>query len=84
MSGKDYGGPAFPFEEADGYIRPGMTLRDWFAGKNLPAQVSILEHELELMDDSDDVLGTYGQSMYAEIAERSYKMADAMLAERNK
>jgi hypothetical protein len=34
---KETGGPAFPSESADGFIHTGMTLRDYFAAKALPA-----------------------------------------------
>lgn len=54
---------------ADEYGNGGMTLRDYFAGKCLQAQIS-----MEGMEGCDK----------DHIAAMSYEMADAMLAERNK
>lgn len=75
MSEKD-GGPAFPHDTLlgqHGTIRdwgaPGMSLRDWFAGKALPFCLS------EFGGNAED------QKQYAEAA---YQIADAMLAERSK
>lgn len=48
-----------------------MTLRDWFAGKVMQAQVG---NPLRLGDDEAHRL----------IAERAYRVADAMLKERSK
>jgi len=49
---------------------PGMTLRDWFAGQCLPGIVG------------NHVGYSHGQE--AEIAATAYRVADAMLAERDK
>lgn len=46
----------------------GMTLRDWFAGQVLPTVLFISEED----DKAED------------LAARTYKIADAMLAEREK
>lgn len=63
------GGPAFPTMTDGGYAFGGMTLRDYFAAK---AMAGLLAHGFP--DDA-----------YREIlANRSYLMADAMLAERAK
>ncbi len=48
MSDKD-GGPAFP--ETENYGRPGMTLRDWFAGQAL---ASVADNVEETVDDIAD------------------------------
>ena len=81
MSNKDNGGPAFPCE----YVKyevgevgnnipiieksSGMTLRDYFAAKAM----------VQIMDDTKDDVSFD----YAEVAKYSYKVADAMLEERN-
>ena len=49
------------------YGDPGMTLRDYFAGRALPAILAALPYQ-------DDVNGT--------VAREAYAMADAMLAAR--
>ena len=76
INGND-GGPAFPFtfQELDGQGNPrsemithvGMSLRDWFAGMALSGMCA----DSNLKDS---------QHVFAKI---SYKIADAMLAERN-
>ena len=67
------GGPAFPHEYkyGDGTAQrcDGMTLRDYFAAKAMQNQIS---NPLKLGDDEAHRL----------IAERSFRMADAMLKER--
>jgi hypothetical protein len=68
---KNTGGPAFPTTKAnyDNYLGDvGMTLRDYFAAKAMQAEMTDGIHE----------------SDFAWTAARAYKMADAMLAERNK
>lgn len=88
---KDNGGPAFPdvrrlelLRQADIdpqtketiYIESsGMTLRDWFAAK-----------ALNIAKDWEEKSPTFGgdDGTYRGIAVRAYRMADAMLAERNK
>jgi hypothetical protein len=73
MTTKHDGGPAFPHESINPYngstvYGSGMSLRDWFAGKAL-ASISI----------------EMGVSVpFEEIAAETYRMADAMLAERQK
>lgn len=78
------GGPAFPTHVpeaplmADGqpsepaFTQPGMTLRDWFAGRAM--QASYLLH----MDGTRNVDKTA-----AALASEAYAVADAMLAARN-
>jgi hypothetical protein len=74
---KDDGGPAFPTNEmrfnanVDSFVNedcPGMTLRDWFAGKALVGMLADTETEGTAKD----------------FARRSYEMADAMITERSK
>jgi hypothetical protein len=74
MSGINDGGPAFPCQPLDAQGMPrnemqgGMALRDWFAGQALAGWVACPE--------------TTGEPESG--AEYSYKIADAMLAERAK
>ena len=80
------GGPAFPCEAVPGATderwqpRPGMSLRDWFAGQVLVGLLS----KLPLVDQK----GQYGKAVAdkikhnMEIAESCYWLADAMLAAR--
>ena len=64
-----YGGNAFPVSTIDGYTEYGMTLRDWFAGQIAAGMVAYS--------------GLYGANNGpADIAERSYQIADAMLSAR--
>lgn len=74
---KHNGGPAFPLagsetENGDiqNYPEFGMSLRDWFAGQALAGQA--LKRADEWWAD------------YELAAKRCYKIADAMLAEREK
>jgi hypothetical protein len=81
MSTKD-GGPAFPMPAGprDGYGNPtnppqsGMTLRDWFAGQNAAACLGGLTALGASTSPSDA----------PKIAQASYMMADALIAERAK
>jgi hypothetical protein len=66
---KNTGEPAFPLFAATGYT--GMALRDYFAAKAMQGQVN---NPLKLGDDEAHRL----------IAERAYRVADAMLKEREK
>lgn len=71
------GGPAFPqhlstlvsHEWLEKEGQQGMTLRDWFAGMALQGMVA----------GSQGLVITHG-----EFAKQSYRLADAMLKERNK
>ena len=89
---KDNGGQAFPAgaetevahsefgpHESPTGNRPGMTLRDWFAGQAL---MGILSYgtikESQLRDDE------IGKDTGIVATGRAYQYADAMLAERNK
>lgn len=70
MSTQNTGGPAFPVTEQNGANSGdcGMTLRDWFAGK-----------ELSKIDQCSvcDIPAAYDR-----IADHCYRMADAMLRAR--
>ena len=72
MSDKDTGGPAFPTNQENyaskNWCSDGMTLRDYFAAKAMQA-------EYHLLEPLDQLEGC---------AKGAYRMADAMLAERNK
>lgn len=72
------GGPAFPNElqrnMTSGYLmKGGMTLRDYFAAK---AMQGIIHNEADI-DFS-------GKTVESAVASLSYRIADAMLAERAK
>jgi hypothetical protein len=72
MSEKNTGGPAFP-ESCNGFIIPGMTLRDYFAGQALAG----------LMTSYATASGDAEQCIKAASA-LSYAVADYMLKERDK
>lgn len=86
------GGPAFPCEtpltnEGDVLVNPGMTLRDYFAAKALPAAFKYVA----LIED-DETGKPYGFHFNADgsnissdcnmTADCAYEMADAMLIAR--
>lgn len=64
------GGSAFPDQ-----LRPGMSLRDWFAGQALGGLTAALSATIEPVT-ADELIHR--------LASRSYIIADAMLAEREK
>lgn len=67
MAAIDDSGPAFPFPAGEGHPAcPGMSLRDWFAGMAMQAE----------MGATDAVVNVHL------IAPAAYCMADAMLAAR--
>lgn len=70
---KKDGGPAFPCDVKGGIecgYKPGMTLRDYFAGQSL-AGMSLWNFTQSEVDRKI-------------MAHRCYQMADAMIAERSK
>lgn len=80
----DESGPAFPtttgyFEDRDGNKcvegSNGITKRDYFAAK---AMQTLIAHE------GSEILYSAETGALLLIAEKSYKMADAMLAERSR
>ena len=72
MSKKD-GGPAFPTPFGCGDQEPersGMSLRDWFAGQAMTGKIQAIR-------------GGYWDARHMkQAAEACYKIADAMIAER--
>ena len=71
MSNKT-GGPAFPLYRGQGYRNDGMTLRDYFAAKAMQALVS------------DTHVNRTTLEAHQRIADLSFSIADAMIAEREK
>lgn len=67
----DDGGPAFPNEEVPGVLqmRPGMSLRDWFAGQCMSG---LLMKDVHAGDVRPSKL----------LADASYYVADAMIEAR--
>ena len=70
---KDTSGPAFPYGDPTNGGDNGMTLRDYFAAKAMQGFV---------MDDVLCKEAATEPEWYENIAEASYKMADAMLKAR--
>jgi len=66
------GGPAFPYMSNVGRGNSGMTLRDWFAGQAL-AGIFAYYADADARRPKD-----------MELAEDMYRIADAMLEQRNK
>lgn len=88
---KPDGGTAFPrpavFSPECGTMdgAEGMSLRDWFAGKALEGLTA--QPDCRLFDGkADDAVGlaTWRVKIAREDAEHCYRLADAMLAEREK
>lgn len=79
------GGPAFPCTNEQftcgnhqtGDAWPGMTLRDWFAGRALSGLLAEPQPE-----DGEPELGL-GRDYAANAAQAAYRIADAMIAERS-
>ena len=65
------GGAAFPHVAADGHhdYRPGMSLRDWFAGQVVASAASIYG---------------FNDAGALELSRHAYRVADAMIRERNR
>lgn len=82
----DDGGPAFPHEsycrDADmNTVKPGMTLRDYFAAKAMRLAWSRLQHNYQTsVDVPKHWLWT--DDDFDAVAEHSYAIADAMLKAR--
>ena len=86
MSSPDSGGPAFPVpgqfvKSGDVAMsqptEAGMSLRDWFAGMAMQRYVNVAGAALAASPDTDNGLSET-------IAKVSYRLADAMIAERKK
>lgn len=90
---KDRGGPAFPIHpdlpsRLGGFINEsdaGMTLRDYFAAKAIPALLELWHKDLSADDDPDfaglQLTDNEDGTPYM-IAEEAYAVADAMLKAR--
>lgn len=76
MSIKDDGGLKFPHWEMRPY--PGMTLRDWFAGKAMSECLSEFFRGVRSMEHG------VPEGWREGVAADAYKLADAMMAERDK
>ena len=80
MSTKPDGGPAFPGAMGIGQ-NEGMSLRDWFAGMAL----SGLATNQEMLLANDELVTRMGTAGIDRLqANKAYRLADAMLTERNK
>jgi len=81
MSKKNDGGPVYPqcgpLDDEPGWIRGGMSLRDWFAGQAPPMDQEWLRSYFYGRDPLPSDIP------YA-ISKWNYEYADAMLAERDK
>ena len=85
---RKHGGPAFPIKgycaDASGALagevveHPGMSLRDYFAGRALAGWLASYGPDSSHPTEAD----TDGKIL-ANIAQASYKLADAMIKERN-
>jgi hypothetical protein len=69
VSKKPDGGPAFPYEPGIGRSFSGISIRDWFAGMAMQALIA-RKTSFAFVPDTN--------------AEDAYRVADAMLAEREK
>jgi hypothetical protein len=82
MSAKTNGGPAFPQNDSEECMHgPGMTLRDWFAGKALGGMLANGFLPTEAMLRDEPFSEKHADNSYVACA---YRIADAMLAERSK
>jgi hypothetical protein len=72
---KPTGGPAFPIVVGPDLYDTGLTIRDWFAGMALQG---------ELAGQFDSTSWDHDDDSTKKLAARSYAVADAMLAEREK
>lgn len=82
MSTPDYSGPAFPqnceqrCSQHYHYSDAGMSMRDWFAGQAINGVIAL---QIEAIKSGMPV-----GDMPTQVATQVYKLADAMLSERNK
>ena len=70
MAKENNGGPAFPRPTSDVPGQPGMSLRDWLAGQAVIGLVQFADSPTRLSP--------------SEMAEAAFKIADAMLKQRDK
>jgi hypothetical protein len=77
MSNKSDGGPAFPCDgpEILNARHSGMSLRDWFAGMAMQRLLIVAGDAISKMDAAD---------LQELLARKSFEMADARIAEREK
>lgn len=75
MSEKPNNPPAFPHEDMHD-VRPGMTLRDWFAGQ---AMTGMLAHSTRYRPREGAPA-----NWHEAIAEEAFQIADALLSHRAK
>ena len=76
MSTERDGGPAFPMVREDMGGEPGMTLRDYFAGRAVTL--------FHLTEQNVDAILDGKPADHGAVARFCYGLADAMLAERAK
>lgn len=84
MTTKNDGGPAFPplyHPMAHPNCPPGMSLRDWFAGKAISMFTGDLSYMQRLHNNAGVNLALDVDKL---IARNAYQIADAMMAERAK
>lgn len=67
---EEQGGSAFPIQDPNPHSEMGISLRDYFAGQAISSPLN------EMYD--------YDSRYFQNCAAYAYRMADAMLAERNK
>lgn len=80
---KSNGGPAFPLEgSSKRNANSGMSLRDYFAAKFAAAQSVMTSADRDFI--KPDYNYPEGLTVAERIAQTSYQLADAMLAERVK
>ena len=89
MPERDDGGPAFP-QSYKGEDTPhvgvggGMTVWDEFAKAALPALIHVAMTDDDLRREIGTYIGLYGGSLTTALVKAAGRMADAMLAEREK
>lgn len=79
------GGQAFPMHERDDAL-VGMSLRDYFAGRALEGLLSDEQNCQGILRSLQTKLGREAErgELLTQIANNSYAISDAMLAEREK
>lgn len=82
----DDSGPAFPLylPEAEGDIREGMTLRDYFAGKVISRMVmrDLRRLRRDACADGEDLTLFDDADCWKDAAKEAYGIADAMIEAR--
>lgn len=76
------GGPAFPDSELSCGPRPGMSLRDWFAGQALAG--ALIGEDRYAADKVHQSFEVNRFSWLSRHARDAYAIADAMLKERER